>query len=129
MRDEGIKNHKMEKEYYEISQESADLINDRKGRLFCVGTTSFKTLQSATEENGKVRAEKKGSELFIYPGVKLNCKVDYLITNFHLPKSTLILLVSAFVGREIILNAYHVAVNEKYRFYSFGDAMLIKGCD
>ncbi len=122
-----ITNHKMHSEYYEISRESADRINNIKkngGRIICVGTTSVRTLESASSDDGTVKSGCDNTEIFIYPGYKFKV-VDCLITNFHLPESTLIMLVSALAGREKILSAYETAVNEKYRFFSFGDAMLI----
>lgn len=123
-----ITNHKMHSEYYEISKESAEKINNIKkngGRIICVGTTSVRTLESAANENGEIVAGCNNTEIFIYPGYKFKA-VDCLITNFHLPESTLIMLVSALCGREKILKAYETAVNEKYRFFSFGDAMFIQ---
>jgi len=115
--------HVMHGEYCEIDKKNADLINNAK-RLFVVGTTALKTLESLAEK-GKVIPGQKLSTLFIYPGYKFRLGYSGLITNFHLPKSTLIMLVSAFYGREKILKAYSTAVKEKYRFYSLGDAMLL----
>ena len=117
----------MHKEYYEVSEESARIINEAKKegrRVIAVGTTSVRTLESATNEQGIVEAKKDDTEIFIYPGYKFKC-VDALITNFHLPKSTLIMLVSALSTREKILEIYNTAVSEKYRFFSFGDCMFI----
>ena len=138
VRDEQIKGHEMEAEYYEISEESAEIINNCKNktnkniknnykgnRLFCVGTTSFKALESASDDKGTILPGNGWSNLFIYPGIKLKTKTDFLITNFHLPKSTLILLVSAFAGKETIIKSYKEAIKKRYRFYSFGDAMLL----
>ncbi len=119
--------HKMHSEYYEISKQSADLINSARksgGRVVCVGTTSVRTLESAAAPDGTLTACSGNTEIFIYPGYTFKC-VDALITNFHLPKSTLIMLVSAFIGRENTLKLYNEAVSLKYRFFSFGDAMLI----
>ncbi len=123
-----VKNHHMHSEYFEVSSESADIINKAKKegrRVIAVGTTSVRTLESATDENGIVIAQKSDTQIFIYPGYKFKC-VDALITNFHLPKSTLIMLVSALSTRENILEVYNTAVKEKYRFFSFGDSMFIE---
>ncbi len=125
---EEITDHHMHSEYYEIPQEAADLINaaKREGkRVIAVGTTSTRTLETVADENGFVKAAGGWTQIFIYPGIRLKC-IDGLITNFHLPESTLVMLVSAFAGREHVLAAYEEAVREKYRFFSFGDAMLIK---
>ncbi len=122
-----ILEHHMHSEYYEISQEAADLINKTKaegGRVISVGTTSTRTLESAASSDGKLTAKSGWTEIFIYPGYEFKV-IDGLITNFHLPQSTLIMLVSALCGRENVLRAYNIAVEEKYRFFSFGDAMLI----
>ena len=122
-----ITDHKMHSEYYTVSEDTARRFNEvRKngGRIFSVGTTSCRTLESATDENGVLHAGSANTEIFIYPGYKFKA-IDCLITNFHLPESTLIMLVSALAGRERILEAYRVAVEEKYHFFSFGDAMLI----
>ena len=124
---ENITEHKMHTEHYIIPPETAELINQTKrngGRIICVGTTSCRTLESAALETGEVKACSGDTSIFIYPGYKFKC-IDGLITNFHLPESTLIMLVSAFAGYENTMNAYKVAVDEKYRFFSFGDAMLI----
>ena len=110
-----------------MSQETADLINETKkngGRVIAVGTTSCRTLESATGEDGILKAGSGWTEIFIYPGYKFKM-IDGLITNFHLPESTLVMLVSALAGKENIMHAYEVAVQERYRFFSFGDAMLI----
>jgi S-adenosylmethionine:tRNA ribosyltransferase-isomerase len=120
-----IKDHKMHEEYYEIDEAAAKTINNRKGRLICVGTTSVRTLESAADSQGKIAPSKNKTEIFIYPGYKFKNKIDCLVTNFHLPKSTLLMLVSAYYGRENILKAYEEAIKEKYRFYSLGDAMLL----
>jgi len=119
-----INKNKLHKEYFEIDKKNVDIINKRKGRLFAVGTTSVRTLESANK-NGKMTAKKGETELFIKPGYKFKIKIDGLITNFHLPKSTLLMLVSAFIGREKLFDAYNTAIKNKYRFFSFGDAMLI----
>lgn len=123
---EDLTEHKMHSEYYEISEDAANVINRAKKegrRIIAVGTTSVRTLESAADENGFVRPVKDNTEIFIYPPYKFKC-VNGLITNFHLPKSTLVMLVSAFCSREKILELYNIAVNEKYRFFSFGDACL-----
>lgn len=122
-----ISDHKMHSEYYVLSQESADLINQSRvqgGKIVSVGTTSTRTLETIADESGQVRESSGWTDIFIYPGYKFKV-VDGLITNFHLPKSTLIMLVSALAGRENILHAYHEAIAHRYRFFSFGDAMLI----
>ncbi len=127
VKEENIQEHVMHSEYYSVSEEAAARINAaRKAgkRVVAVGTTSVRTLESAAGEDGLVRAETGDTNIFIYPGYRFKC-VDALITNFHLPESTLIMLVSAFVGREETLRLYHLAVQEKYRFFSFGDAMFI----
>ena len=124
---ENIEEHKMHSEYYEIDEEACSLINEtgkNGGKIIAVGTTSCRVLETVAENDGTVRPKSGWTDIFIYPGYKFKV-MDGLITNFHLPKSTLIMLVSAFAGRENILNAYNVAVKEKYRFFSFGDAMLI----
>ena len=128
VKEENIEDHKMHSEYYEISQEACDIINSTKtngGKVFCVGTTSCRTVESAADENGYLKPQKGNTEIFIYPGYKFKV-LDNLITNFHLPESTLLMLISALASREMILNTYKIAVQEKYRFFSFGDAMLIK---
>jgi S-adenosylmethionine:tRNA ribosyltransferase-isomerase len=124
---EDISQHHMHSEYYQILQEEADKINKAKkkgGRIICVGTTSCRTLESSSDEDGYLRAGSGDTSIFIYPGYKFKI-MDGLITNFHLPESTLLMLVSAFAGREHILRAYNEAVKERYRFFSFGDGMLI----
>ncbi|MBO5450210.1 MAG: tRNA preQ1(34) S-adenosylmethionine ribosyltransferase-isomerase QueA [Lachnospiraceae bacterium] len=127
VKEENLINHHMHSEYYEITKESADLINETKkngGRIICVGTTSCRTVESAADESGFVHPGCDNTEIFIYPGYRFKV-LDGLITNFHLPESTLIMLVSALAGRDHVLNAYEIAVKEKYRFFSFGDAMII----
>lgn len=124
---EDVTNHEMHSEYYAVEQAEADKINNARkngGRIISVGTTSTRTLESVTDENGVVHAGSGWTKIFIYPGYKFKA-VDCLITNFHLPESTLIMLVAAMVGREKILETYETAVREKYRFFSFGDAMFI----
>ena len=123
-----ILEHHMHSEFYHIDAEAAEKINrakDNGGRVICVGTTSCRTVESAADENGRLRECSGWTEIFIYPGYKFKI-LDALITNFHLPESTLIMLVSALAGREHVLNAYQEAIRERYRFFSFGDAMFIK---
>lgn len=125
---EDVLNHEMHSEYYSIDEENATIINKAKaegGRVIAVGTTSTRTLESNADEKGLIKAGSGWTNIFIYPGYTFKC-VEALITNFHLPESTLIMLVSALAGKEAILNAYSTAVKEGYRFFSFGDAMLIK---
>ena len=125
---DSISDHVMHTEYFSVSEESAKIINERKksgGRLICVGTTSCRTIESVASDSGEIRAMSGETGIFIYPGYKFKA-VDALITNFHLPESTLLMLVSAFYNREKVLEAYKTAVNEKYRFFSFGDAMFIE---
>jgi S-adenosylmethionine:tRNA ribosyltransferase-isomerase len=125
--EEIITDHKMHSEYYEIKPEAAEIINKAKAegrRVIAVGTTSVRTLESVADEKGMVRACQGNTEIFLYPPYKMKC-VDALITNFHLPESTLIMLVSCLTGREEILSVYKYAVENKYRFFSFGDAMFI----
>ena len=125
---ENIEEHDMHSEHYYIKQEDADKINNAKkngGRIISVGTTSCRVLESVADENGFVKEVEGDTSIFIYPGYKFKA-IDCLITNFHLPESTLVMLVSALAGREHVLHAYEVAVQEKYRFFSFGDAMFIK---
>jgi S-adenosylmethionine:tRNA ribosyltransferase-isomerase len=124
---DNIEDHDMHAEYFIISEETASAVNKAKrnsGRIIAVGTTSCRVLESCTDDSGVVSAFSGFTDIFIYPGYKYKC-MDGLITNFHLPESTLIMLVSAFAGRENTLNAYDVAIKEEYRFFSFGDAMLI----
>jgi len=124
VKEEHITDHVMHSEYFEVTQESADIINNRKGRLIAVGTTSCRTVESAADEDGIVHAMSGDTGIFIYPGYKFKA-VEGLITNFHLPESTLLMLVSAFSTRDTMLNAYKTAVEKEYRFFSFGDAMFI----
>jgi len=122
-----VENHKMHSEFYVMTQETADVINSAKkngGRVFSVGTTSSRVLETIADENGFVKEQTGWTDIFIYPPYKFKC-ADALITNFHLPESTLLMLVSSFSSKEIMMNAYSEAVKEKYRFFSFGDAMLI----
>lgn len=124
---ENVLDHHMHSEYYQITQEAADLINQTKAngkRVISVGTTSTRTLESAADENGLLKAQSGWTQIFIYPGYQFKV-IDCLITNFHLPESTLVMLVSALAGREHVLAAYEKAVEERYRFFSFGDAMFI----
>lgn len=124
---ENVLEHHMHSEYYEINKEACDIINSTKesgGKVISVGTTSTRTIESAADENGYLTPKKGNTDIFIYPGYEFKV-IDSLITNFHLPESTLIMLVSALAGRENVLSAYEEAVKEKYRFFSFGDAMLI----
>jgi len=124
---EDIKTHKMHSEFYEISEETARIVNETKkngGRVISVGTTSTRTLETAADESGMISACHGWTDIFIYPGYKFKT-VDCLITNFHLPESTLLMLVSALYDREEVLKAYAEAVEEKYRFFSFGDAMFV----
>ena len=127
VKEDDILKHKMHTESYEITKENADIINKAKDegrRIICVGTTSVRVVESIADETGHVRPFKGDTNIFIYPGYKFKV-VEGLITNFHLPESTLIMLVSAFLGREETLDMYKVAVEEKYRFFSFGDATLL----
>ena len=127
VKEDDLSNHIMHAEYIKVTQEAADRINAvhaRGGRVIAVGTTSVRTLETATGDDGIVRPFEGETSIFIHPGVKFKC-VDAIITNFHLPESTLIMLVCAFAGYENTLNAYKEAVKERYRFFSFGDAMLI----
>ena len=127
VKEEEIEDHAMHSEYCIIPQETADVINrtkERGGRVIAVGTTSCRTLESFAGEDGRLEAASGWTDIFIYPGYRFKC-IDALVTNFHLPESTLIMLVSALAGREHVLHAYEVAVRERYRFFSFGDAMLI----
>lgn len=128
---ENVLEHHMHSEFYMVSEEAADKINHAKkngNRVISVGTTSTRTLESAADENGFLKETSGWTEIFIYPGYKFKV-IDGLITNFHLPQSTLVMLVSALAGREHVLHAYQIAVEEKYRFFSFGDAMFIADCD
>lgn len=125
---ENVLDHHMHSEFYMVSQEAADKINrakERGHRVIAVGTTSTRTLEAAADENGRLHETSGWTEIFIYPGYQFKV-IDALITNFHLPQSTLVMLVSALAGREHVLHAYETAVKERYRFFSFGDAMLIQ---
>lgn len=125
---EEVTEHHMHSEFYQIDEEAAKKINhakENRGRVICVGTTSCRTIESAADENGRLKACSGWTEIFIYPGYQFKI-LDCLITNFHLPESTLIMLVSALAGRDHVLAAYEEAVREKYRFFSFGDAMFIE---
>jgi len=122
-----VNNHHMHTEWYEVNAEAAEIINETKrngGRVICVGTTSCRTIESVADENGYMKAKTGETDIFIYPGYKFKV-MDGLITNFHLPESTLVMLVSAFAGKENVLSAYETAVKERYRFFSFGDAMIL----
>ena len=124
---EDVNNHHMHTEWYEVNKEAADIINETKkngGRVICVGTTSCRTIESVADENGLMSAKTGETDIFIYPGYKFKV-MDGLITNFHLPESTLVMLVSAFAGKGRVLSAYETAVKERYRFFSFGDAMIL----
>ncbi len=124
---DNVLDHHMHSEFYEVSEEEAKKINQTKalgGRVICVGTTSCRTLESATGEDGILKAGSGWTEIFIYPGYRFKI-LDGLLTNFHLPESTLVMLVSALAGREQVLHAYEEAIGERYRFFSFGDAMFI----
>ena len=125
---EDVNDHHMHSEFYMVSQEAADIINETKkrgGRVISVGTTSTRTLESVADDNGFIKETSGWTEIFIYPGYRFKC-IDALITNFHLPESTLLMLVSALADKEKILHAYETAVAERYRFFSFGDAMFIR---
>ena len=127
VKEDVVENHHMHSEFFCIEEDAAEAINRAKGegrQVICVGTTSCRTLESAADERGFVKAASGWTEIFIYPGYRFKC-MDGLITNFHLPQSTLLMLVSAFAGREHVLAAYEEAVRERYRFFSFGDAMYI----
>ena len=124
---ENVLEHHMHSEYYHVSKEAADIINDTRrngGRVISVGTTSTRTLESVAQDDGTIVSGSGNTEIFIYPGYKFKA-IDCLITNFHLPESTLLMLVSALAGKDHILAAYEEAVKERYRFFSFGDAMFI----
>jgi len=127
VKEDNVLNHHMHSEFYQVSEETANLVNETKkkgGRIICVGTTSCRTVESASDEEGVLHAGCGNTEIFIYPGYQFKI-LDALITNFHLPESTLVMLVSALAGREHVLQAYEEAIKEKYRFFSFGDAMFI----
>lgn len=123
-----VTNHHMHSEFYEVTKETADLVNETKkqgGRIICVGTTSCRTVESASTPDGILHPGSGNTEIFIYPGYQFKI-LDALITNFHLPESTLVMLVSALAGKEQVLGAYEEAIKERYRFFSFGDAMFVK---
>ena len=125
---ENIEDHKMDNEVFSINEDTAKIITEamrQKKRIVAVGTTTTRTLETTFQKYGEIKAVKDSSEMFIYPGYKFKV-VDALITNFHLPKSTLIMLVSALAGKDNIFNAYKEAIEKKYRFYSYGDCMFIK---
>ena len=124
VKEDRIEEHEMHSEFISVSKETADLINNRKGRVFAVGTTSCRTLESVSDENGIVHPVTDDTKIFIYPGYRFKI-TDALITNFHLPESTLLMLVSALTSREMMLKTYNEAIDMEYRFFSFGDAMLI----
>lgn len=127
VKEDDVSNHKMHSEFFIISEETARTINETKENgkdIYAVGTTTVRTLESCYEKYGMIKATSMNTDIFIYPGFKFNV-IDHLITNFHLPKSTLLMLISAFYNKEDILNAYEEAIKERYRFFSFGDAMLI----
>lgn len=128
VKEENIEDHDMHTEHYYIKEDDVEKINTARkngGRIIAVGTTSCRVLESVADENGMVKAVEGDTNIYIYPGYKFKC-IDGLITNFHLPESTLVMLVSALAGREFVLNSYKKAVEEKYRFFSFGDAMFIE---
>lgn len=127
VKEEIIEKHKMHSEFYTVTEEAAQAINTAResgGRIISVGTTSTRTLETVADENGIIHAGSGWTDIFIYPGYKYKA-IDGIITNFHLPESTLIMMISAFAGKENVMNAYKTAIDNKYRFYSFGDAMLI----
>ncbi|TCO68349.1 tRNA preQ1(34) S-adenosylmethionine ribosyltransferase-isomerase QueA [Caldanaerobacter subterraneus] len=127
VKEEIIENHKMHEEFYIVTEEAAKAINEARkngGRIIAVGTTSTRTLETVADESGYIHPKSGWTDIFIYPGYKFKA-IDGMITNFHLPESTLIMMVSAFAGKENIMRAYKVAIENKYRFFSFGDAMLI----
>ncbi len=127
VREETVESHEMHEEYFELSEETGSAVNETRkngGKVWAVGTTVVRTLESCADDRGEVHPRCDMTGLFIYPGYRIRA-VDRLITNFHLPKSTLLMLVSAFAGRDLIMKAYREAVTERYRFFSFGDAMLI----
>ena len=131
VKEDNVLEHHMHSEYYQVSEETAELINDTKQagkRVICVGTTSCRTVESASDEEGIIHAGCDHTEIFIYPGYQFKV-LDALITNFHLPESTLVMLVSALAGREQVLAAYNEAIREQYRFFSFGDAMFVTDKD
>ena len=124
---ENVQDHHMHSEFYMVEESEAKKVNDTKeagGRVICVGTTSCRTVESAADENGRLKSGSGWTDIFIYPGYKFKA-VDHLVTNFHLPESTLMMLISAFATREMVMNAYQEAIKEEYRFFSFGDSMLL----
>lgn len=125
IKEQDFTQHKMHEEYYEVSKGSADTINNCKGHLICVGTTTIRTLEACADATGKIKAGKGSTDIFIYPGYTFKSSIKATITNFHLPESSLLLLVCAFYGKDNIFKAYHEAIKEKYKFYSFGDVMLL----
>jgi len=128
VKEENVLDHHMHSEYYVVTQEAADIINETResgGRVICVGTTSTRTLESVADDDGHMKPSSGWTDIFIYPGYRFKV-TDCLITNFHLPESTLLMLVSALSSREIMLAAYEEAIRERYRFFSFGDAMFIR---
>lgn len=125
IKQEDYTRHKMHSEYFEIDEENARIINQRKGRLFIVGTTSLRALESSCNEKGIIEPKRKETSLFIYPGYRFKLDFQGMITNFHLPRTSLLLLVAAIIGKDELLKAYKIAIEERYRFYSLGDAMLI----
>ncbi len=125
VKEDNITDHEMHSEFISVSKESADIINNRKGRVIAVGTTSCRVLESVTDDDGIVHPVTDDTKIFIYPGYKFKI-TEALITNFHLPESTLLMLVSALTSREMMLNVYEEAIRERYRFFSFGDAMFIR---
>ena len=124
VKSEDVRMHRVDEEYYVVSEEVAEMINNRSGRLFAVGTTVMRALESSSRR-GVVHPSQGYTDIFIYPGYEFQAGVDALITNFHVPRSSLILLVTAFGGYERVMKAYRIAIEEKYRFFSFGDAMLL----
>ena len=125
VKEQDFKKHQMHYETYCVDKHNADIINKRKGNLFIVGTTTMRTLETVTNEEGIVIPGKGKTNLFIYPGYKFKTKFKGFITNFHLPKTTLLLLVAAVIGRKELFKVYSEAIKKRYRFYSFGDAMMI----
>ena len=127
VKEDEIEDHPMHSEFCIIPEETARIVNETKasgGRVICVGTTSCRTVESFAEPDGTLRAQSGWTDIFIYPGYKFKA-VDHLVTNFHLPESTLMMLISAFATREMVMNAYQEAIKEEYRFFSFGDSMLL----
>jgi len=125
IRESDLTKHKMHTEEFEITKQAAETINNCKGKLIAIGTTTIRSLESAADNSGKIKPKKTKTDLFIYPGYKFKTKINAMITNFHLPKSSLLLLVSAFYTWQKLKKAYNQAIKNKYRFYSFGDAMLL----